>query len=255
MIHQKAAVGFERAGNEYHKGRPEYPADSVGFLIEKLNLSLQSQIVEVGAGTGKFTKLLVDRGLNVIATEPVPGMRTKFHELLPSVQILDGTAERIPLAPNSMDTLIAAQAFHWFDGPSAIAEFARVLKPGGTLCLIWNARDESIDWVAKLTEIIDPHEAGAPRYKSGLWKRSFKETSNFRPLEHKAFYHSQVGDQEMLVNRVTSISFISALPEEKRNEVVASARALANEHPDLRVKMKIEIPYRTDVYWCSKAHK
>lgn len=84
---------------------------------------------------------------------------------------------------------------------------------------------------------------------------SFEETSNFTPLEHKAFYHSQVGDQEMLVNRVTSISFISALPEEKRKEVVASVRKLANEHPDLRGKMNIEIPYRTDVYWCSKDQK
>jgi len=252
MIHEKAAVGFNRAGDEYHKGRPEYPAESVNFIVDHLKLTPKTQIVEIGAGTGKFTKLLAEKGLDIVATEPVAGMRAKFQELLPSLKIVDGTAESIPLPSVSADALIAAQAFHWFDGTKALTEFARVLKPGGVLCLIWNARDESIDWVAKLTDIIDPHEGGAPRYKSGAWKQAFQGATGFTSLEHKAFFHSQIGDQDMLVNRVTSISFISALPEAQRMEVVAQVRALTAEHPDLQGKTRVELPYRTDVYWCWK---
>ncbi|MBX3034905.1 MAG: methyltransferase domain-containing protein [Bdellovibrionaceae bacterium] len=252
MIHEKAAVGFDRAGEEYHKGRPEYPPESVSFVIDHLGLTPESSIVEVGAGTGKFTKLLFERGLNVIATEPVPGMRTKFQELLPTAKIIDGTAENLTLPGMSADVIIAAQAFHWFEGPRALAEFARILKPGGAICLIWNARDESIDWVAKLTDIIDPHEGSAPRYKSGAWRKAFEGVTVFTPLEHRSFFHSQIGDQDMLVNRVTSISFISALPEETRREVIAQVRKLAANHPDLKGRSQVEIPYRTDIYWCRK---
>jgi len=253
MIHEKAATGFDRAGDEYHRGRPEYPSEAVDFMIERFQITKDTKLVDLGAGTGKFTKLLADRGYQITAVEPVAGMRAKFKELLPDQEILDGTAEKIPLPDESCDLVIVAQAFHWFNGEKALEEIYRVLRPKGFLVLIWNARDESVDWVSQLTNIIDPHEGNAPRYKTGKWKEAFLATKRFAPLSQRSFPYLQVGPPEMIVDRVTSISFISALAENDRSTVVAQVQKLLAEHPALAGKEKIEFPYRTDLFWCEKA--
>lgn len=246
MIHKKAAIGFDRAGDQYERGRPEYPQDAVNFLISKAGISSASTVVDLGAGTGKFTKLLLPIKANLIAVEPVEGMRKTFSTLLPNVKILAGTAEAIPLEKQSVDAVLVAQAFHWFNGPDALKEIHRVLKPNGKIGLIWNARDESIDWVKRLTEIIDPHEGGAPRYKTMNWKMVFDNTDLFSPLELSHFSYVQYGTVETVVDRIGSISFISALPEEERNHVLDQVRDL------LKNQTSMSLPYRTDVYWCQK---
>lgn len=257
MIHKKAAIGFERAGDEYHRGRPDYPKEAIDFMIEKLRIfddrSDDKKVIDLGAGTGKFSKILVDRGISVTAVEPVAGMRAKFKELLPDQTVLDGSAEGIPLPEESCDLVIAAQAFHWFNGEKALREIHRILRPKGRLALIWNARDESIDWVSRLTEIIDPHEGGAPRYKSGKWKEAFRTTAQFSSLEQRSFHHVQSGPPEMIIDRVTSISFISALPVKERESVIAQVRGLLGSHADLKGKAQVDLPYRTDLFWCERS--
>jgi len=251
-VHEAAAKGFQVAGEAYERGRPEYPKEAVDHLIEVLDLQPGRTVADLGAGTGKFTKLLVTSGATVIAVEPVEGMRRKFASLLPQIQILDGTAESMPLQDRSADTVIAAQAFHWFNGDKALAEIHRVLKPGGELGLIWNARDESLDWVAKLTTIIDPHEGGAPRYKSGRWREAFERSTLFSPLQDEHFRYVQRGTYDTIVDRVGSISFISALPESARQKVLKEVRDLLSNHPQTRGQSEVELPYRTDVYWSTK---
>lgn len=252
MIHQKAATGFDRAGDQYERGRPEYPIDAIEFLVAKFNLNAASNVVDLGAGTGKFTKLLLPTKAKIIAVEPVGGMRKKFSDLLPDVEMLDGSAEEMPLADQSVDAVIVAQAFHWFNGPVALKEIHRVLKPNGKLGLIWNARDESLDWVSELTKIVDPHEGDAPRYKTMNWKNCFASNQLFSPLELKQFSYVQTGNVETIVDRIDSISFISALPLEKRNQVLEQVRSLVTNHFETKDKTIVNLPYRTDVFWCEK---
>lgn len=252
MIHEKAAIGFDRAGDQYERGRPEYPQSAVDFLISKIGITSSSTVVDLGAGTGKFTKLLLPTKAKILAVEPVEGMRNKFSALLPTVTMLDGTAETIPLPNHSVNAVIVAQAFHWFNGPAALREIHRVLKPNGRIGLIWNSRDESLNWVNELTKIIDPHEGGAPRYKSMNWKEAFDASHLFSPLELSHFSYVQQGTVETIVDRIGSISFISALHEAKRNQVLDQVRGLVNRYLDNKTETTVSLPYRTDVYWCQR---
>lgn len=251
-IHEKAAVGIDRAGDSYERGRPEYPQEAIEFLVNNLQINKSSMVVDLGAGTGKFTKLIIPYSDNVIAIEPVEGMRNKFSSLYPEIKMLNGSAEKIPLEDKSADVVFVAQAFHWFNGPKALQEIYRVLKPKGRLGLIWNARDESKTWVAEMTRIIDPHEGGAPRYKSMNWKQAFDSTTLFSKLKFQHFNYIQVGDVETIVDRVGSISFISALPTDDKSRVLNQVRAMVTTHPETKNLLEIKLPYRTDVYWCER---
>ncbi len=251
-IHKFAAKGFDISTDAYERGRPEYSADAVDCLIHALDLNNKKLVADIGAGTGKLTKLLRKSEANILAIEPVEGMRKKFSSVLPDIEILNGTAEKIPLEDASLDAVVVAQAFHWFKGDEALKEIHRVLKPKGKIGLIWNARDESVDWVSKLTDIIDPHEKGAPRYKSGEWKKSFNTTTLFSPLTYYKFGYVQSGDVQMVVDRIGSISFIASLPNDEKEIVLNKVANLIQTHPLTKNLKAIELPYRTDVFVCEK---
>jgi len=251
-IDPTASKGFGSQTDAYEKGRPDYPPDAVNFLISALGIASGSKIIDLGAGTGKFTRLLLPTGAEMIAIEPVEGMRDKFSSLLPSVKIHPGSAEAIPVAEGFVDAVVVAQAFHWFDGRPALKEIHRVLKPGGKLGLLWNVRDESFDWMAQLTRIIDAHEIGAPRYRTSEWKKAFDRTLLFTPLEKRTFKHNQRSGIGIILERVRSISFIATLDDEVRENVLDQVRELLKTHPQTREKDEIEFPYLTDVYWCRK---
>jgi ubiquinone/menaquinone biosynthesis C-methylase UbiE len=249
-IHEQASIGFQRAADAYERGRPEYPAAAVEHLAHVLKIAAGSRVVELGAGTGKFTKALLTTGAEIVAVEPVEAMRRKLAEQLPGLPVVDGTAEAIPLPDASVDAVVAAQAFHWFRGEEALAEIHRVLKPGGGLGLIWNARDESLGWVRGLTQIIAPFEGAAPRYKSFQWKSAFESTGLFSPLETAEFTHVQTIPAEAIEDRVASISFIAALPDSTRAVVLEQVRELVRTDPAIRGRKHIDFPYRTNVFWC-----
>ncbi len=251
-IHEKAAKGFEIAGDAYERGRPDYPASAIEYLLHCLDVRPGSVVADLGAGTGKFTKLLGPSRARIIAVEPVEGMRKKFASLYPDIEIRSGTAETIPLEDEEVDAVVAAQAFHWFDGKKALREIHRVLKSAGGLGLIWNARDESVDWVARLTDIIDPHEGGAPRFKSMKWIEAFNDQPLFSPLEHRAFRHEQVGTHDTIVNRIASISFISALAPEVNSDVLNEVRSLLALHSATRGRTQLTLSYVTHVYWTKR---
>ncbi|EUA44075.1 ubiE/COQ5 methyltransferase family protein [Mycobacterium xenopi 3993] len=111
-------------------------------------------MLDLGAGTGKLTTRLVERGLDVVAVDPIPEMLDVLRKSLPDTPALLGTAEEIPLPDNSVDAVLVAQAWHWFDPARAIPEVIRVLRPGGRLGLVWNTRDERLGWVRELGRII-----------------------------------------------------------------------------------------------------
>lgn len=251
-VHETALKGFQVAASAYERGRPEYLPEAVNFLLKTLKISSGKTVVDLGAGTGKFTRLLAADGVKLIAVEPVEGMRRFFTSLLPGIEILAGTAESIPLAEASVDVVVAAQAFHWFQGESSLQEIHRVLKPDGYLGMIWNMRDKSVEWITQITKLIDSYQGSTPRYKSGQWQRAFNETALFTELKTQIFNHAYEFDREALVDRVASISFIAALPESTRHRVLNEVRDLLDHHPLTRGKEKISHPYRTDFFWCVK---
>jgi SAM-dependent methyltransferase len=251
-IHAAAQLGFSREAQTYARGRPDYPAALLPWLTDDLGVAPGKVVVDLGAGTGKFTKLLVATGAHVIAVEPVAAMRAQLAAILPAVQQLPGTAEAIPLAEAAADALVCAQAFHWFATELALAEIRRVLRPGGRLGLIWNVRDESVDWVATISEILTPYEGDAPRFSKGAWRTAFS-SQYFTELEQSSFAYQHVGTaQEVILDRFLSVSFIAALPPHEKANVASQLRALIASHPALRERDAIAFPYRTMAYRCSR---
>jgi SAM-dependent methyltransferase len=243
-IHAAAQRGYTQAPDSYQRGRPDYPQALAGWLDATLGARAGVRVVDLGAGTGKFTQLLARSGATVTAVEPVQAMRAKLAESLPGVRALDGTAEALPLADGEADVLVCAQAFHWFANAQALDEMHRVLKPGGRLGLVWNVRDESCDWVAAITDIITPYEGDAPRYYTGQWKRPFERQALFGPLLLTEFPHSHEGAfEQVVIDRIASVSFIAALPELERGAVEAKLRALPQRFAALREPV-IALPYR-----------
>ena len=251
-INPMARKGFQASADAYERGRPDYPAAAIDFLAEVCGIRQGARVIELGAGTGKFTRLLTRTNASFLAIEPVEGMRTKFASLSPEIEIQEGNAERIPSAAEAAEVVLAAQAFHWFNGEKALAEIHRVLKPGGTLGLIWNVRDESIEWVAELTRIIDVYEQGAPRYKTFEWKRAFRDSRLFAPLQHRSFDYRFRCTVGAFMDRIASTSFIASLPEELRESVLQQIRTLIGQHRLTKGQSTIETAYKTDVYWCRK---
>lgn len=251
-IHHSASDGFAAKADHYVRGRPDYPDNVLSWLRERLDLGAGKTVVDLGAGTGKFTAYLVKTGADVIAIEPVAQMREKLTTALPSVEAHAGTAEAIPLPDASVDAVTCAQAFHWFATPAALKEIHRVLKPGGKLGLIWNVRDESVGWIAQLTRIINQHEGDAPRYASGAWKKVFP-FEGLSPLQVDHFQHGHTGTPEdVVINRVRSTSFIAALPADVEAKVVAQLRDLIASEPTLAGKDVVTVPYTTAAFYAEK---
>jgi SAM-dependent methyltransferase len=247
-VHDAAQRGFTQAPDSYQRGRPEYPQALAAWLDTTLGVRAGTHVVDVGAGTGKFTQLLVRTGATVTAVEPVEAMRARLAESQPGVRALAGTAEALPLPDAQADAVVCAQAFHWFANAQALGEMHRALRPGGRLGLVWNVRDESCDWVAAITEIITPYEGDAPRFYTGQWKRPFQGQALFGTLQQAVFPHRHAGSFEQVVlDRIMSVSFIAALPQDEREAVAGRLQALKQRFPALR-EAEIVFPYTTQAW-------
>jgi SAM-dependent methyltransferase len=251
-VHAAAQTGFNVDASRYARGRPDYPAEVTGWLRDSLELEPGKTVVDLGAGTGKFTRRLIATGAQVIAVEPVAAMRERLTEDLPEVETLDGSAAAIPLPDASVDAIVCAQAFHWFATAEALAEMHRVLRPGGILGLIWNGRDDSVPWVRAAVDIIEPYEGNAPRFHTGAWRGVFP-AKGFGPLHEDRFAHEHRGAPETVIDdRLLSVSFISALPETEREAVVTKLRALIATDPAIAGKAEIAVPYTTFAFTAEK---
>lgn len=247
------AHGYARAADAYERGRPEYPAAAVAYALRLLAIGPASTVLDLAAGTGKFTRVLVPTGARIVAVEPVAAMRERIAAQCPTVTVLEGTAEAIPLPDESVDAVTVAQAFHWFRGREALAEIRRVLRPGGGLALVWNVRDETVDWVRRLAELMDPHNGGAPRYHTGLWREAFSAPNGFTPLTVERFPFAHSSTPEQVVDRAASTSFVAGLPPESRVRLLDEVRRMLREHPETGGRETIPFPYITEVYGCRKA--
>ena len=238
-LHRAAAVGFARSAEAYERGRPEYPAEAIRFVVDLLRP--QAVVLDLAAGTGKLTRRLLAAGLSVTAVEPVAEMRAALPA---SAGALEGTAEAIPLADGSVDAVTVGQAFHWFDGDAALAEIARVLRPGGLLALIWNARVDEDPVHEAIEELIAPYRADTPSHRGSAWRDAFARTTSFSPLTEEVFDNVLEQDADGIEARVGSISFIAALEPDERSRVLERARAIAGSGV-------VRTAYRTEVHTCT----
>ena len=238
-----ATRGFETAGERYERGRPEYPAPAIDWLVARLGAAGRpgARVLDIGAGTGKLTRPLLERGLRVIAVEPIAGMRATLERTASEADVRAGQAEALPLADAEVDAVVAGQAFHWFANATALREFARVLRPHGRLGVVWNRRDLDQPLQAAIGRLIAPYRTGTPAHASDAWRAAFSPSAPFAPVaEHRAA-HGQTLDPDGLVDRVLSISFVAALPGPERRAVAAQVRAVASD-------ARVELRYVTELW-------
>lgn len=248
-VHRSAVEGFGRAESvaAYERARPVLPTDAVDYVVATLRLGPDRRVADLGAGTGKLTQLLVPTGAEVIAFEPVDEMRRALSVSLPGVATIAAVAEALPVRAGALDAVVAAQAFHWFDGPRALDAIQRALHPRGRLALAWNVRDDRVAWVRRLTEVMEPHRGDTPGHASLAWRTAFDDVAGFTPLEHAEFAHHHELGVEGVVDRVASVSFIARLPDDERSAVLEEVRFLARAQ-----SQPVTLPYRTHVYWTER---
>lgn len=238
--HQRQASSFGAVADLYERGRPPYPPEAVDWLLP----GNASRVLDLGAGTGKLTRQLRDRGLDVIAVEPSAGMREQLARAVPGVTVHAGSAEEIPLADGSVDAVLVAQAWHWVDRGRAVPEVARVLVPGGRLGLVWNIRDEREDWVAGLGRIL--HDPGEHRSQDrGLIG------APFGPVERCDVEWKHRLRPDELIDLAASRSYVITMPDEQRAAVLAAVRRLAGAHAGLAGSDELVLPYVTECYRAS----
>jgi SAM-dependent methyltransferase len=246
-VHPTAVRGYGRAAEEYERARPGYPAVAIDWLAERLGIGPGTTVVDLGAGTGKLTRLLGERGARVIAVEPVGAMRAKLEQTVPQAEVRAGQAEAIPLADGSADAVSAGTAFHWFEAGPALREIHRVLRRGGALGLIWNERDGSHPLHTELNEILRPYSESLAHLAEPRWREELESGGLFTPLESFAVRFAQEFDVEGMVTRVASSSVVGALPEPERERLLERVRELGMRQPQ-----PIAFPYTTEVYACRR---
>jgi SAM-dependent methyltransferase len=236
------ALTFGQEAAAYERGRPGYPDEAVEWILARAaSGDARPHVVDVGAGTGKFTASLAQRPAEVTAVEPDPAMRDRLAASLPGVTAVEGSAEHLPLADSSGDLVTMAQAWHWVEVEPASREIARVLRPGGALALVWNVRDAEVPWVAELTRVMgssiaEDFDTEKPPVAPPLERTEYAEFRWTNELDRAAF-------RDMVASR----SYVIAMTPEQHESLFAELGEFLDTHPDLAGHDLIPLPYVTRV--------
>ena len=230
---RERSLSFGSQAAAYERGRPSYPPEAVDWLLP----DSARDVLDLGAGTGKLTSRLIERGLNVVAVDPIAELLDVLRTTLPDTPALLGTAEQIPLPDNSIDAVLVAQAWHWFDADRAAAEIARVLRPGGRLGLLWNVRDERLGWVKEFGRIVGLEHDWANT--TVVLPEPFTDV-----VSHRVEWTNYVTPQT-LIDYVASRSYCITSPAQVRTQTLDQVRELLATHPALANSSGIAMPYIT----------
>jgi SAM-dependent methyltransferase len=227
------SLSFGAQAAAYERGRPSYPPEAIDWLLPRG----ARDVLDLGAGTGKLTTRLVERGLSVVAVDPIPEMLEVLSNSLPHTPALLGTAEEIPLPDDSVDAVLVAQAWHWFDPTRAVSEVARVLRPGGRLGLVWNTRDERMGWVRDLGRIIG--------HQDDPFSNTVTLPEPFVELQRSQVEWTSYLTPQALVDLVASRSYCITSPTRVRTRTLDEVRELLATHPALANSTGLALPYVT----------
>jgi SAM-dependent methyltransferase len=242
---ENSELSFDRVADEYERTRPTYPPE----VLDLLPLGRDVAVLDLGAGTGKLTRLLAARYRVVTAVEPLANMRAMLERVVPGVAAVAGSAERIPLDDASVDGVFAAQAFHWFDKPVALPEIARVLRPGGVFAIVWNGPNDELPDprpAAFLDAVREVHDAAPRRWESEPeWEEMLRDSGFFSEVHERAFVdHDHVLDRAGILDNLHSVSWIAS--RDDRREIVVRLGELIPEGT-------YAIPNRANVLWATRA--
>jgi ubiquinone/menaquinone biosynthesis C-methylase UbiE len=245
-VSRRSTRPFTRAVS-YEQARPGYPQEAVEWLIDQMAIGPSTIVVDLAAGTGKLTRALLPTGARVIAVEPERSMRTVLRTVIGHIEVVGGTAEAIPLDAASADAVTVAQAFHWFQASDALAEIHRVLRPKGSLGLIWNIRDLKQPLQAGLQAILDRYGADVPTHAATHWLEGFETTALFTRLKKRQFHWEDQRDAQRFLAFAASLSQLASLPNDTRDAALGEIQQLTADLPD-----QFPVRFRTDTYICTR---
>jgi SAM-dependent methyltransferase len=229
------AERFASVADEYERGRPDYPPAVAGALAAELGLCAGSRVLDLAAGTGKLTRALLAAELDVVAVEPQQALREMLAASIGAERARDGLAEAIPLEAASVDAVTVSDAFHWFDHALALAEIARVLRPGGGLCVVWTIPDwADASWAHELGTTMARLRPEHPGFDGPPWQDAAHASGAWDEPREIRITASRAADPERLVDHIASMSWVAALGVHERGELLAQARELieGGEMPD-----------------------
>ncbi|KAJ6547588.1 S-adenosyl-L-methionine-dependent methyltransferase [Mycena capillaripes] len=266
-VHSVAQSGFGIGNELYDRARPSYKPLALSHIRSAVKTPAPINVVEIGAGTGIFTRAFLAHPEwagafeELKAVEPSEGMRDVFSKTVSDehgrVSIIEGTFQESHIEDGWADLVVVAQAFHWCpDFARASEEFGRILKPGGVLALIWNLEDrQAANWVAQVRDRIERYEQGSPQYRLGLWRQAFDTPAYqkaFEPPQKQTWSAPLPATQDIVLDRACSKSYMAILPAEETAKVREDLTAIVKKGED-KVWINesegiFEYPYKTDVF-------
>ncbi|WP_019181195.1 class I SAM-dependent methyltransferase [Microbacterium yannicii] len=243
---EEMSRSFGSVAAAYEAGRPDYPREAVDWMLAPVQHPGRAlRVADVGAGTGKLTRTIVEAGAEVVAIDPDAEMLVALRASVHGVPTFAGTAERMPLPDASLDAVLLGQAWHWVDPAVASAEVGRVLRSGGVLGLVWNIRDDAEPWVAQLTAAMHGSHAEQMIAEDGPTVEA-----PLGPLENRTWSWTRTLDREGLVQMVSSRSYVITASSEDRARVLGAVGDLfdANRRVDESGAEVVDLPYLTHAF-------
>lgn len=250
-VNPVAAGGFSAAAHHYQRSRPTYARAAVGLLKDALP---PGPVLDLAAGTGILTGQLIRSGREVVAAEPLGEMIDQLRLALPGVSAVRTTAEALAFRDGAFAGVAVAQAFHWFEGPAALSEIARVLRRGGVLAMVWNLRDESVDWVRRLTDLIHDRTGGRPYddHREYPWEEVAVGSGHFDHVGTHRFVNPVPSSPELIAERTRSTSFVALMTPQDRERLLAKVAELISGSEELAGRDRFDFPHNTVVHLFAK---
>ncbi|HEY6423972.1 MAG TPA: methyltransferase domain-containing protein [Pseudonocardiaceae bacterium] len=242
-LNARRAASFGYVATAYAQHRPDYPDEAVAWALASPPDGA-AIVLDLAAGTGKLTEAMLRSGVPaaaVLAVEPDDDMRAELSRRLPDIAVRGGSAERIPVEDRALDAVLVGQAFHWFDPDRALPEIARVLRPGGVLATIGNIEDDSVAWVAELSQ------ATRAARSIGSVGRGFADVPEhpaFGERERRRFIWRWPRTIDSLLETVSTHSWALVSGPQERAAALASIRRFLQQHPATR-DSRFELPMQT----------